>query len=96
MRSYSCALLIVGTLVVAVASADDAKDKAIKKDRQRIEGTWRVTALTVNGNKTKDEDAKKITVVNGSDGTWSVRSEGKEISKGTSTCDPTKLSLIHI
>ena len=30
------------------------------------------------------------TVVNGDDGTWSVRSEGREISKGTSTFDPTK------
>jgi len=28
--------------------------------------------------------------MNGSAGTWSVRSEGKEISKGTSTFDPTK------
>jgi uncharacterized protein (TIGR03067 family) len=50
-------------------------------DHQRQQG---------NGNKAKDEDAKKITVVNGDDGTWSIRSEGKEISKGTSTFDPTK------
>jgi uncharacterized protein (TIGR03067 family) len=37
-----------------------------------------------------DEDARKLTVVNGSDGTWSVWSEGKEITKRTSTFDPTK------
>lgn len=90
MRRLFCGLLIVGALISAVASADDTQDKAIKKDRKRIEGTWRVTALTVNGNKAREEDAKKITVVNGNDGTWSVRSEGKEISKGTSTFDPTK------
>jgi uncharacterized protein (TIGR03067 family) len=29
-------------------------------------------------------------VVNGSDGTWSLRSEGNEVGKGTSTIDPTK------
>jgi uncharacterized protein (TIGR03067 family) len=81
---------LIGILLTAIASADDAKDEAIKKDRQRIEGTWQVTSLTVNGNKAKDEDTKKITVINGSDGTWSVRYDGKEISKGTSTFDPTK------
>ena len=68
----------------------DAKDEAIKKDRKQIEGTWRVIALEVNGNKADEVDAKKLTVVNGSDGTWSLLSEGKEISKGTSTFDPTK------
>jgi uncharacterized protein (TIGR03067 family) len=67
----------------------DAKDEAIKKDRKQIEGTWRLVALEVDGNKAKEEDAKKLTVVNGSDGTWSLRSEDKEISKGTSTIDPT-------
>ena len=78
------------TAIGAVATAGDTKDEAIKKDRKQYEGTWRVVALEVNGNKAKDEDAKKFTVVNGSDGTWSLRSEDKEISKGTSTIDPTK------
>ena len=90
MRYSLFSLLIVGLLLTATSSADDAKDEAIRKDRKRIQGTWQVTALTINGNKAKDEDAKKITVINGDDGTWSVRSEGKEISKGTSTFDPTK------
>ena len=66
------------------------KDDPIKKDREQIVGTWRVVALEVNGNKTIEEDAKKLTVVNGADGTWSLLSEDREISKGTSTIDPTK------
>ena len=37
-----------------------------------------------------EADARKLTVVNGSDGTWSLRSEGNEISRGTSTFDPTQ------
>lgn len=86
-RFFQC--LFVVFLLQAVALADDAKDKAIKRDRKKIEGKWRVVALVVNGNKAKDEDARKITVVNGSDGTWSLRSEDKEISKGISTFDPT-------
>lgn len=68
----------------------DANDGAIKKDRKQIAGTWRVVALEVNGNKANDEDAKKLMVVNGSDGTWSLLSEGREISKGTSSIDPLK------
>ena len=35
-------------------------------------------------------DAKKFTVVNGSDDTWSVRSEGNEINTETSTINSTK------
>jgi uncharacterized protein (TIGR03067 family) len=46
--------------------------------------------LEVDGTKSMEEDVKKLTVVNGSDGTWSLRSEDKEISKGTSTFDAMK------
>lgn len=46
--------------------------------------------MEINGNKSKDEDAKKLTVVNGPHGTWSLLSEGKEVAKGTNTFDPTK------
>lgn len=93
MKSCFFELLVVGVLLPAmatIATADDAKDKAIKKDRKRIEGVWRIVALEINGNKAKEEDARKLTVVNGSDGAWSVRSEDKEISKGISTFDPTQ------
>lgn len=86
MRHSLSVVLVVGTLVAAVASADDA----IKKDRQQIKGTWQITTLEINGSQAKDEDAQKLTVVNGSDGTWSIRSEGQEISRGTSTFDPLK------
>lgn len=93
MKSLCWGFFVVVTLLTTnatMASADDAKDEAIKKDRKRINGTWRVVALEVNGNKSKEEDAKKLTVVNGSDGTWSLRSDDNEINKGTSTIDPTK------
>jgi len=70
--------------------AADTKEEAIKKDRKRIEGTWKVVALEVGGNKSSDEDARKLTVVNGADGSWSLRSEGREISQGTTVIDPLK------
>jgi uncharacterized protein (TIGR03067 family) len=93
MRRTLFGILVVGILLTAIATiaaAGDAKDAAIKIDRKQIEGTWRVVALEVDGNKATEDDAKKLTVVNGSDGTWRLHSEGKEISKGTSTIDPTK------
>lgn len=81
---------LVLMMLGGATGADDATEKAVKKDRKQIEGTWIVTTLEINGNKAKEEDARKITVVNGSDGTWSIRVEDKEICKGTSTFDPTK------
>lgn len=87
--------LLVGALALlmsmtTLASADDAKEAAIKKDHKLIEGTWRIKTLEVNGNKAGDADATKFTVVNGADGAWSLRSEGNEVAKGTSTIDPTQ------
>ncbi|EDL60360.1 TIGR03067 domain-containing protein [Gimesia maris] len=87
--------LLVGALALlmsmtTLASADDAKEAAIKKDHKLIEGTWRIKTLEVNGNKAGDADASKFTVVNGADGTWSLHSEGNEVAKGTSTIDPTQ------
>jgi uncharacterized protein (TIGR03067 family) len=76
--------------MAGIARADDAKDEAIKKDRKLIEGTWRIVALEINGNKSSDEDAKKLTVVNGPDGTWTILSEGKEVAQGTNSFDPTR------
>jgi len=76
--------------MTTVATADGAKDEAIKKDRKRIKGTWRIVVLEINGKEAKEEDVKKLTVVNRSDGTWCVRSEGKAISKGISIFDPTQ------
>ena len=93
MKTTFCGFWIVAAFLMAmtaIASADDAKDEAIKKDRKLIEGTWRIVALELNGNKSNDENAKKLTVVNGRDGTWTIFSEGKEVAKGTNSFDPTK------
>lgn len=92
-------LLLVGFsffVATSVICADDAKDEAIKKDHKLIEGTWRIVALQVNGNKAKEEDARKLTVINGSNGTWSLHNDAQVITKGTSTIDPTKkLKIIN-
>ena len=100
MKSFARGYLIIGALLAAMTTfviADDVKDEAIKKDQKLIEGTWRIVALELDGNKAGEDDAKKLTVVNGADGTWSLRSEGNEISKGTSSLNPTnKLKTIDL
>ncbi|MBI1246814.1 TIGR03067 domain-containing protein [bacterium] len=94
MKTLLFGLLFVGVMVTIAnadgVNTDGAKDEAIKKDRQQIEGTWRIVQLVINGNPAKEEDARKLIVVNGNDGTWSLRSADDEITKGTSTFDPTQ------
>lgn len=85
--------LLAGACLAAAAAnvlAADVKDEAIQRDRRQIEGTWQVAALEINGNQAAAEDVKKFTVVNGADGTWTLFSEGNQISKGTSVFDPTQ------
>lgn len=90
MRPCCIGPLVLGLLLPTIATADNSKEEAIKMDRQQIKGIWRIVALEINGNKANADDARKLTVINGSDGTWSLLSEGKEICQGTSSFDPTK------
>jgi uncharacterized protein (TIGR03067 family) len=82
-------------IVVAVSSAAtlaaDAADKeeAIRADRARMAGEWRVVSIEANGNTNADSVVAGITVVNRLDGTWSLLSNGNIIAEGTSTIDPT-------
>jgi uncharacterized protein (TIGR03067 family) len=89
-RIITLALVLAFGGLSLLRADDDAKEKAIKKDRKLYEGTWRVVSLIVDGNEVPEDDAKKITVVNGADGSWSIQLDGNEVSKGTSTIDPTK------
>jgi uncharacterized protein (TIGR03067 family) len=66
------------------------KDEAVKQERKKYEGIWRVIFLQADGKQAADKDAKKIVVVNKTDGSWSIQAEGKEVAKGTSEIDPTK------
>ena len=56
MKRLLFSLLVFGALLPAIASADDANEEAIKKDRERIQGLWRVVALVIDGNEAAEED----------------------------------------
>jgi uncharacterized protein (TIGR03067 family) len=82
-----CTLGVAG--LVAASGAD--KEAAINRDRGLYRGTWRAVSLQVDGKMAADQDTKKLTVINHPGGLWSLLSDGKEISAGTSEIDPTKL-----
>ena len=90
MKTTSRGYWIVGALLITIAGFANADDEAVTKDRMRIVGTWRIVSLVINGNQASDADAKKLSVVNGSDNTWRLYSDGKEVAKGTNSLDPTK------
>jgi uncharacterized protein (TIGR03067 family) len=84
---FGFALLFV---VTSLTAAGDDKDKAVKEDRKKYEGTWQVVSLEVDGNKAGEDDAKMITVINEADGKWAVEADGKVIARGTSDIDAAK------
>ena len=85
----------VMSIAVAVSSAAtlaaDAADKeeAIRADRARMAGEWRVVSIEANGNTNADSVVAGITIVNRLDGKWSLLSNGNIIAEGKSTIDPT-------
>ena len=92
MYRYTMCLAFVFATLSMSAGADDTFKDAVEGpftfDRAKIAGKWTVVGLVVNGNESKEEDARRLTVVNRADGTWSLWSEGEMVSKGTSTIDP--------
>jgi uncharacterized protein (TIGR03067 family) len=90
MKRQDIAGALAGLLLVgagALSAADETKERAIERDRKQIAGTWRMVELVVNGNRA---DEGKFTVVNGTDGTWTLLQEKTRLAHGTSTFDPTQ------
>lgn len=87
MRHILACLFCVG--LAFTLAAEDTED-AIKKDRKRIEGTWRVTAIEASGKEVAKDDIQGMVVINSADGSWVLRLDDKEIAKGSSTIDPSK------
>lgn len=93
MARSSVPFLTAGMALIAatlVSADDNAREQAIKKDRKQMEGVWRAVSLEVNGNKAAENDARKIVVINHADGTWTLKVDDKQISKGTNKIDPTR------
>lgn len=85
----SIAVVLLAATVALPLLAADAKQDAIDRDHALTKGTWRIVTLVVNGNTVNDDDARKITVVNGAQGEWEILVDGNRMMRGTSTIDPT-------
>jgi len=84
----------MSTLVVILAAlligADDAKEAAIKQDREKMLGTWIGVSLEQDGTKLEDEAAENMSVTFDAQGKFTVKVEGDEFMTGTYKLDPTK------
>jgi uncharacterized protein (TIGR03067 family) len=92
MRLFVGLVLVMGMFACTLgrlAADDPNKEQAIKRDRMVYQGTWRVVSLEINGTKSSDDDARKITVANDGE-TWIIYVDNKEVLRGTSKIDPTK------
>jgi uncharacterized protein (TIGR03067 family) len=73
----------------ADASSADQED-ALRKERERLRGTWRIVALEHSGNKVDEAEARKLTVVNGADDQWTLFQDGNALARGVNKLDPTQ------
>jgi uncharacterized protein (TIGR03067 family) len=92
MRRHAVIVAVV-SLVAGVSlsgAADEAKEKAVKKELKALEGTWKLVSREVDGKKDSEESVKDVTATWNEAGTITVRGGEKVITRVTTTLDPTK------
>ena len=82
--STSLAWLVALSLATPPLAADTSSDDPIRRDRRLYAGTWQVTAIENNGEKSAEDDVKRLTVVNDDAGGWTLLRDGVEVVHGTS------------
>jgi uncharacterized protein (TIGR03067 family) len=93
MRFAVPLVLLAGPVLAAEAPEEDA----VKKDLERMRGTWVLVSLEENGKTATEARAKefKVTI----DGERYVFTVGSEVAKGYCKLDPTKkpraMDIIH-
>lgn len=88
MTSLMVLILAAG----AFAGADTPKEDSVKQELKRLEGTWAVVALEVQGQKLPEDQLKKeqpLYVFKGEECT--VKSGNKTISRAVIKIDPRKM-----
>ena len=95
MKTLAMTFLSLGLLIATSGFAladDDAKKDAIKQDMKKLEGSWKMVSMEMNGKKATDEEIKGAAdlrlVFKGNTG--SIRNKDNVLSEGTITIDPTK------
>jgi uncharacterized protein (TIGR03067 family) len=66
----------------------DKGDKGAAAERKRLEGTWEAVSYERDGKKTPADDLKKVRLVIGADGKFTLQNDGKTFLAGTAAADP--------
>jgi uncharacterized protein (TIGR03067 family) len=86
-------LLILAAPSVAVFAQDDAA----KADMKKLQGTWNVVSMSIDGNKIPTDQAKLVMVIK--DNNLTIKVDDKNEVDGTFTLkpgvDPKQLDLTH-
>ena len=83
-------------LVMLVAAAGlfvaaDAPEDAVKKEREKLKGAWKITSFDVNGAKpASDDQLEAVTTTIAADGKFKVEANGRIVVEATTKIDPTK------
>jgi uncharacterized protein (TIGR03067 family) len=85
MKGHALLVLAAGLLLAA-----EPQEEVVKKDREKIAGTWTVVLRESNGMKVEVEELKRILVTFKADGTFEVQRDGEKFAEGTSKIDPAK------
>lgn len=83
MYPHAFVILCSGMLLLASNQEDDAK-----KELAKMQGTWRVVSVVINGEKLKDEDIKDDRLI--IKGTKFTLQGKKQLLDGALTLDPSK------
>ena len=84
MRLHVLLVLAVGLLLAA-----DAKEDAAKKELKKLEGTWQVVSMEMDGQKQSEDDAKQFKVII-KENKYTLKMGDNAINQGTFTIDATK------
>ena len=80
-------LLVVAAALVLAGGGDE---EAVKKERQKLKGTWTLVSEVKNGETQPAEYTKRIRFTIQADGKWKVEDDGNVLFEGTSTLDLSK------
>lgn len=79
------ACLLAGVLLSAGAGADDAA-----KELEKLQGTWTVTIVELDGKPATDEQKKRVSQLVVKGDKYTILVDGKKIDGGTLKVDPAK------
>jgi uncharacterized protein (TIGR03067 family) len=91
MRNIKLWLAVVTTLAAVectVRAADD-RGEAVKKDLEKVAGTWQLISREKDGKNAADDEVKRTTLVLTGD-KYSIQVDGKTVEEGTFRIDPSQ------